>query len=238
MAGLLKEIREFFWPLLEGEVPSPKDIKEENVKYSNNELDDLYQIAKAYQASEDERRKEVESKASVFIGTFAVATTIMLSLAQNFIGKAGSALSFLNIAVVVITIVYLCRAIIFSIRCLSRKNYHVVGFPLFLLSDGDAEEKKRKFLLKLVNAVRMNQNVINEKVDNMMMAQEYFQRAVVCVGILTVLLFVETIVNDFKNWRISGSDACAITIILMAIFVAFLLIGEIVINRKVDHIKK
>lgn len=210
MAGLLKEIREFFWPILEGEVEPPKEIKAEECKYKDEDLDNLFKIAKDYQTSEDNRRKEVESKASVFIGTFAVATTIMLSLAKDFINNAGSALSFLNIILVVITIIYLCRAITFSIRCLSRKKYKVVGFPEYLLSDADANDKKKRMLLELVNAVRANQNTINEKVDNMVMAQHYFQRAVVCVGIMTVLLLIEAIDN-----KISDYDSTSISVIMI-----------------------
>lgn len=41
-------------------------------------------------------------------------------------------------------------------------------------------EKKQNLLFDLVNAVKANQNVINEKVDNMVMTQGYFMRAAVC----------------------------------------------------------
>ena len=172
MVKLLKVIREFFFPLLEGDVPEPELFKKESFKFSEEETDKLIEIAKEYQASEDDRRKEVESKASIFIGTFAVATTIMLSLAKDFIKKEVSVPALLTIVIVVGTIVYLCIAIIFSIKCLSRKNFEVVGFPKWLLTDKDTLEKKKDFLFKLLNAVKTNQNVINEKVDCMVMAQE------------------------------------------------------------------
>lgn len=238
MAGLFKEIREFFWPILDGEAdPPPDKIKKEECKYSNNELDDLFRIAKDYQASEDDRRKEVESKASVFIGTFAVAITIMLSLAKDFISSAASALSFLNIIFIVSTIIYLCRAITFSIRCLSRKNYHTVGFPKYLLSDEDMTAKKRKILLELINAVRTNQSVVNEKVDNMVMAQLYFKRAVICVGALTVLLLIEAIINSMGKWNVNCTHAWIITAIVFAAFIILLFAGEIMINQKVEKKK-
>lgn len=194
MVKLLKVIRGIFFPLLEGDVPEPELFKKESFKFSEEETDKLIEIAKEYQASEDDRRKEVESKASIFIGTFAVATTIMLSLAKDFIKKEVSVPALLTIVIVVGTIVYLCIAIIFSIKCLSRKNFEVVGFPKWLLTDKDTLEKKKDFLFKLLNAVKTNQNVINEKVDCMVMAQEYFKRAVVCVGILAVLLLIEAII--------------------------------------------
>lgn len=194
MVGLLKEIREFFWPLLEGDPSRTEPYKEEECNYSNDEIDSLLALVKDYQTSEDNRRKEVESKASIFIGTFAVATTIMLSLAKDFISSVVSVIDYINIAIVVITIIYLCRAISFSIRCLSRKNYKTFGFPKYLLSNEKAVVKKKKALLEIVNDVRLNRDVINEKVDYMVMAQLYFNRAVLCVGILTVLLLVETLI--------------------------------------------
>lgn len=70
MVKLLKVIREIFFPLLEGDVPKSKLFKKESFKFSEEETDKLIEIAKEYQASEDDRRKEVESKASIFIGTF------------------------------------------------------------------------------------------------------------------------------------------------------------------------
>lgn len=70
MVKLLKVIREIFFPLLEGDVPEPELFKKESIKFSEEETDKLIEIAKEYQASEDDRRKEVESKASIFIGTF------------------------------------------------------------------------------------------------------------------------------------------------------------------------
>ncbi len=199
MVKLLKEIREIFFPLLEGDVPEPELFKKESFKYSEEETDKLIEIAKEYQTSEDDRRKEVESKASIFIGTFAVAATIMLSLAKDFIKIKVSVTALLTIFLVFVTIVYLCIAIIYSIKCLSRKNYEVVGFPEWLLTDKDILEKKKELLFKLLNAVKTNQNVINEKVDYMVMAQEYFKRAVVCVGVLAMLLLNEAIVKALSG---------------------------------------
>lgn len=199
MVRLLKEIREIFFPLLEGDVPEPELFKKESFKYSEEETDKLIEIAKEYQTSEDDRRKEVESKASIFIGTFAVAATIMLSLAKDFIKIKVSVTALPTIVLVVVTIVYLCIAIIYSIKCLSRKNYEVVGFPEWLLTDKDTLEKKKELLFKLLNAVKTNQKVINEKVDYMVMAQEYFKRAVVCVGVLAMLPLIEAIVKALSG---------------------------------------
>lgn len=189
----LHDIREFFWPLLEGKADTLKKIKTKDCMYADDEFEFLFNVAKDYQSSENERRDKVESKASVFIGTFAVATTIMLSLAKDFSSNSNSLSSIMNIILVVATIIYLCRAIIFSIRCVSRKNYSDIGFPKYLLTNQSHMEKKQRLLLELLNDIKANQIVINKKVDNMNMAQKYFIRAVVCVCVLTVILLIETI---------------------------------------------
>jgi hypothetical protein len=168
----------------------------EDFAFSDEEFDFLLKIAQNYQSSENERRKVVESKASVFIGAFAVATTIMLSLAKDLISSdTSSVFYFPNIILVVATIIYLCRTITFSICCLSRKYYKHVGFPFYLFSNANANQKKKTLLLDIINAIYSNQNIINDKYEQMVMAQKYFLRAVACVGILSVMLLIESILK-------------------------------------------
>ena len=61
------------------------------------------------------------------------------------------------------------------------------------------EDKKREIFVRQYNAVKRNQREINLKVDYMTMAQEYFQRAVATVALLTVGLLGAFIFNN-KNF--------------------------------------
>ena len=73
MVKLLKEIREIFFPLLEGDVPEPELFKKESFKYSEEETDKLIEIAK-----EETKRgekpafkgevKNIEQYDTIFIG--------------------------------------------------------------------------------------------------------------------------------------------------------------------------
>lgn len=200
MGKLLKSIREFFWPILEGESQEPKLIERDDFCCEDNEIDYLLKVAQDYQTGEENRRKEVESKASIFIGTFSVAATIMLSLMKDFMLQGKNAITYIQAIIITIMILYLCRAICFSIKALSRKNYSVVGFPKYLLnsassSNNTLSEKKRKILIQMINNTRKNQVVINDKVDQMVMAQLFFKRAVVCVCLLAVFVLIKPLIG-------------------------------------------
>ena len=98
--------------------------------------------------SEEDRKKEVESKATIFVGTFAVATTVLINMAKEFIFSPVLELQSLNYFVVfliALTIIYLCRAIQFAIRTLQRRKYNTLGFPDFMLTED--RDKRSKYWL-------------------------------------------------------------------------------------------
>ena len=185
----LKSIREFFWPLLDPlDEVSIRQITIEDCKFNDDEIDMELKYLEDNKRSEEDRKKEVESKATIFIGTFAVATTVLINMAKEFIFSPILQTESLNYAVVLLialTIIYLCRAIQYAIRTLKRRNYNTLGFPDFMLTE--AMDKKKQILVIQYNAIKKNQKEINIKVDYMTMAQEYFQRAVTTVLLLTIM---------------------------------------------------
>ena len=200
---ILSNIRELFWPLLEPlDEPEIQLIKVEDCKFDDKDMDLLLEYLKENQASEDNRRKEIESKATIFIGTFAIANTVLINLMKEFIFDSDTTIRKINYLVfflVSLTIIYLCRAIQFAIRALKRRKYYVLGFPKVLLSEMKIEDKKREIFVRQYNAIKRNQREINLKVDYMTMAQEYFQRAVATVALLTVGISGVFIFNN-KNF--------------------------------------
>lgn len=149
MIKLLINVRELIWPLLEPlEEETIKKLEVNDCKFLDSQIDLELKYIDEYKASEDNRRKEVESKATIFIGTFAVATTILINLAKEFIfsNKISANISNGMIFILIsLTILYLCRAIQFAIRALKRRNYTTFGFPNFMLSELETLEKKRKY---------------------------------------------------------------------------------------------
>ena len=194
---ILSNIREFFWPLLEPlEELEIQQINIEDCKVDDKDMDLVLEYLKENQASEDNRRKEVESKATIFIGTFAIANTVLINLMKEFFFDSDTTIRKINYLVFFLVSL---TAIQFAIRALKRRKYYVLGFPKVLLSEMKIEDKKREIFVRQYNAIKRNQREINLKVDYMTMAQEYFQRAVATVALLTVGLLGAFIFNN-KNF--------------------------------------
>ena len=157
---ILSNIREFFWPLLEPlEEPEIQQINIEDCKVDDKDMDLVLEYLKENQASEDNRRKEVESKATIFIGTFAIANTVLINLMKEFFFDSDTTIRKINYLVfflVSLTIIYLCRAIQFAIRALKRRKYYVLGFPKVLLSEMKIEDKDIYYVAKDGNKYSTN----------------------------------------------------------------------------------
>lgn len=191
------KIRDFFWPMLDGEEKSISNkLEESDCNFQDNEnLDKAIELALLYAKSEDERRSSVETKAALFVGTFSLAVTILISVVKDFILNMRS-YSIVVLSMIVaftsIIIIYLCRAVLYSIDALSRKSYSAIGIPQFIYT-GDPNYKKKLFL-EIRNTIYSNFRAINQKVDSMTMAQEFFKCAVRTVIILAVMLLIFFIV--------------------------------------------
>lgn len=79
--GWIKNVREFFWPLLEEESSSGINelVTNDVIVNQNNLQKTLDYIFNCYNAESD-RRKTIESKASSFIGTISVVTSVVLGV--------------------------------------------------------------------------------------------------------------------------------------------------------------
>ena len=77
--GIINKVREFFWPLLER-------VKKENLEPVNigdltveeNDLDKCYDLTLRYHDSENERKKAIESKSTIFISAIGFVIAILL----------------------------------------------------------------------------------------------------------------------------------------------------------------
>ena len=149
IVAILKNVREFFWPLLEPlEETNIRQITIDDCKFLDDEIDFELKYLEDNRKSEEDRKKEVESKATIFVGTFAVATTVLINMAKEFIFSPVLELQSLNYFVVFLielNIIYLCRAIQFAIRTLQRRKYNTLGFPDFMLTED--RDKRSKYWL-------------------------------------------------------------------------------------------
>lgn len=114
----------------------------------------------------------------------------------------------LFIAVIIIYIVYLTRTLWFSVKCLERKAYYTINYDLYnKLDDGYLKH----MIAEISTVINKNHKVINEKVDYMVMAQEYFKRAIIVLAIYPILHIVISLLQKIdvlhifcgflKNWN-------------------------------------
>jgi hypothetical protein len=205
----LNNVREFVWPLLEPlELSQPKQISQEDCKWGEDETDMILEYIEKYQQSEENRKKDVESKSTIFIGTFGVAITVLISLIKDIISSTEpySIFKLVLVSTMILAIIYLCRAVWFSIKVLERRKYYVFTFPEFMLKS--TWDKKRQIIIRKYNNVKRNQDEINIMVDYMTMAQEYFKRAIAVVAIFSSTLLISYLISYtiFGKWLLGLID--------------------------------
>lgn len=245
VAKTLKSIREFIWPILDPLEPQDFMAKEiSDCKFTDAEIDLELKYIEDYKNSEDNRRKEVESKATIFIGTFGVATTVLINLAKDFILNTNVKSTFLNLIVIILiscTIIYLCRAIHFAIKALKRRNYSTIGFPKYMFTE--CEDKKKRLLIDQYNCITKNREQINIKVDYVTMAQDYFIRAIMIVAVLTIMLLVRYI-SMYSDLFGALSNVIAKITINQTMMICIITVGALMMTmililfRKVKKLEK
>lgn len=97
-------------------------------------------------------------------------------------------LAILILLLFVLTI-YMSRTIWFSVRVLERSNYHSISATDFMQS-GQDDDYYKKIIVEVSNKIARNAQTINDKVDNMTMAQEYFKRAIVVVALYSFVILL------------------------------------------------
>ena len=184
-------IREFFWPLLAkdeneekpGLNPESKLVQAENLNKA------LELMLKIYE-SEGERSKNIESKASLFIGTISVLTTIAVGFTTILIKESSFKVSlFMLLLLLFVMTIYLVRTVWFAVKALERKSFFSLSEKDFLNS-ATGETYTRQIISSIAVILKKNEDTINNKVNNMVMAQEYFKRAIVVVAIYSLSLVI------------------------------------------------
>lgn len=186
--GIINNLRYLLWPFPEQPTNRSSEIfKAENLTVEENDLDTCYDLALRYYDSEEERRKTIESKSTIFIGTIGFVIAILLNMATSLLLNSKVQLGFLtcfSIFMWVVIIIYFCRAVWFSISVLERRQYHAIGDDDFVMGRKDY---KKTLITEIINKTRKNSHVINLKVDNMVLAQEYFKRGIVAVVVYSLV---------------------------------------------------
>lgn len=194
---IITSIREFLWPLLKGEPDiEEKHIEEKEFKIQNaDNIKTAYDLSLKYYENEEKRTSTVEGKSIVFIGTVGFLITILIAVVKDISGKGGTDIC-LNMILLTAIMIYLCRVAWFAIKALGVSKYHKIGYQDFLSSDVDYQ---KNLIIKLIDYTRNNFKSTNLKVDYMVMAQAYFKRVIVAVGLYVIFLLMETIYVNFSE---------------------------------------
>lgn len=216
----LTEIREKVWPLLEPlDNSSPPQIRKENITLTNEEnLKTAYDWAVKYYENEDKRSSTVETKSAIFIGTVGFLITILLTISKDLLTISGFN-GLVSVMAFSVIIIYLCRVVWFAIKALQRNKYHTIGFKDFIIED---DNYRKQLIVTLINYAKKNEEVVNQKVDYMTMAQEYFKRAIWAIAIYSVLLVIFVLYKNQHNIIKIFSEICRI-ITMKYVFIAILI---------------
>jgi cation transport ATPase len=229
--------REFFWPLLEdSEAQEVKSITVQEINVHKDYLEKTLEYTiKRYEAEED-RKKTVESKASLFIGTISVVTSVVIGITSVLINKneINATTCFIVFLLFILT-VYMARTIWFSIQALERKNYHTISVNDFLIKEAN-DDYYKSLITEITNKIYKNYAAINDKVDSMTMAQEYFKRSIVVVTLFSfciLIFFLSKIVRssqlpnlgDFLNHLSMSGWNIIIMYFLIFLCLIFVILG-------------
>tara|TARA_R110000796_G_scaffold252645_1_gene390133 strand:- start:15218 stop:15946 length:729 start_codon:yes stop_codon:yes gene_type:complete len=188
---LFKNVREFFWPLLEkGNIPAPKMLNKKSINVDSSRLKDTLEYTISCYEAESERKKTVESKSSLFIGTISVITSVVIGVTSVLVKISDFNITItLLVFLLFILTLYMSRTVWFSVQALERKNYYSISVSDFLINDSN-DDYFKKLIAEITNKIRKNASTINSKVDSMTMAQEYFKRAIVVVSIYAFVILI------------------------------------------------
>lgn len=191
---LVYNLREFFWPLLDKVEPidnTQHTSNEFQLIISGDNLDQAVALKSKMYDGEEDRRKSIESKASLFISTISLATSIVVAANSLIINNINySIIIKVSVALSFILSIYAARTVWFAVKALERGNYSVLG-----LSDINIKGTKQDYQKHLIECYfrmnRANESIINAKVNYATMAQEYYKRAIIVISIyaFTVLCF-------------------------------------------------
>ena len=239
---LFENVREFFWPLLEkGEVQKIQKLEPNEIKVENKHLEQTLKYALDFYESEAQRKKTVEGKSSLFISIISIITSIILGVTTVLVksNDFSVVLLFLIFLLFVLSI-YMSRTVWFSLKTLERKAYYSVSINDFLINEKNDDYFKR-LVSDITNKVRKNSIVINEKVDNMTMAQEYFKRAIVIVSFYSFVILIFFILKSGINFPklfsngisfLNGLNLSAWNIVILYLLIAISIMLGIKANLK------
>lgn len=240
---LINRIREFFWPLLEKDtIKSPENLDPEEIKIHSDQLERTLNLSINCYENENERKKTIEGKSSLFIGTISIITSVIIGVTTVLVKSDDFKNSVLLLAFLLFFLtLYMARTIWFSVKALERKSYNTLTIDDLLINE-QKDQYYKKLIAEISNKMRKNSLIINTKVDYMTMAQEYFKRSIIIVVIYAFTLLILLVLklgiefSNFINGWIGIINTISITgwnlILIYSLIITSLIISLTALLRK------
>lgn len=232
----MEKIREFIWPLLEkGDAPKVTPLTKEGIIVNDENLQKVLDYSIKIYESELGRNAAIETKASLFISALAIITSVVLAITTTLIGQNGfSSVLFLLVCLLFFLTIYVLRTVWFAVKVHERKPFNTF-YHNDILKKGDEKEYSKELIISIVNKTKKNSLVIDSKIDNMVMAQEYFKRAIITLSIYSFFLIIFFIdkcklgikTSIFKIVKVFNEVNIGAWLVLLLILIA---ISSLVIN--------
>jgi len=182
-------LREAIWPILDPEEPQ-LPFAQETLLVDDENLDQAFSLITKFSDSEEERRKTVESKATLLLSTISITTTLIVASNTLLSNKTGNPWPVVcSVGMAFLLCLYTSMTVWYAIKALQRGSYHSLSFKDINVS-GDQNAYKRHLIVATWNQARNNFKTINNKVDYMHMSQLYYQRGIVIIGLYALLIFL------------------------------------------------
>jgi hypothetical protein len=201
MNETIRNIREFFWPMLDPMEPENTQqvadisrVEDIEIHIEEHNLKVAFDLKIKLTDNEEERRKGVEGKAALLLSSISLATSLVVG-ANSLIGGERFSICkiFLN-AISFVLCLYTVMTVWYSMKCLERGKFLVISFDDINVN-GNSSAYYKGLLKRLNENFKKNHQTVNVKVDSMVMAQEFYKRSIV---VICIYAFMVLILGFFK----------------------------------------
>lgn len=191
MCDIIKKIKRFFH--VKAEEKSPKAEASGQDAQQLNDLETLrlrYEFLKGVYDGENQRRRTVEHKASLLIGSLSMMGAVIVGAANFYSNDILSQKSLYIVFYTASLAVGLCFTLYYAIRTLKKRT-------LTLMDTNDQENitQIEAFYTKMISnlsiCIKRNKEITNLKVDEMEMSQNWFYIVLLSIGFYFVTLFIQ-----------------------------------------------
>lgn len=168
------------------------DIRDLDGK-KKEDLENILHYVEKYAEYERNRLKNIQSKASLYIGAFSISITILSIFINNILtSTVNNNISNENILIIfclIVIIILLSIATIYAIKVFKKEKYYTFGSQNDIKKILKSECILKEIIVQFYNGTQKNRNVINKKVDYMNLSQKYFEGAIY-VTIVSIFIFI------------------------------------------------